>query len=153
MANLGTFDANAVNPDEFAPLPAGDYVAAITKSELKKTKKGDGEYLNLSYQVLDGPCKGRLLWEMLNLKNAEPKAVAIAQAKLSAICRAVGVMVPKDSAALHDIPLTIKVRLRPNKETGDLQNEIKGHEKRGAQATPPAGNTGGGHSQAAPWKR
>ena len=90
MANLTGFDANSVNPaTDFEPLPAGKYLAIITDSEMKPTKSGSGNYLELTFQVIDGPFKGRMLWSRLNLDNPNAQAVQIAQGELSAICRAV----------------------------------------------------------------
>jgi len=79
----------------------------------------------------DGAYKGRKLWARLNLDNPNPTAVEIARGELSAICRAVGVMQPGDSAKLHGLPLSIKVVIR-TRDDGDVTNEIKGFEKREA---------------------
>ena len=70
MANLNGFDANNVDPaTDFEPIPAGKYLAVITDSEMKPTKSGSGHYLELTFQVIDGPFKNRLLWSRLNLDN------------------------------------------------------------------------------------
>jgi hypothetical protein len=153
MANLNGFDANQVEPaSSFDPIPAGKYLAAITESEMKPTKAGTGHYLQLTFQVLDGPHKGRLLWARLNLDNPNAQAVEIAQAELSAICRAVGVMAPRDSAELHNLPLVIAVRCKKRTDTGEISNELNGYFKKEAPAAvaPPAGTNG---SATPPWKR
>jgi hypothetical protein len=101
MANLNGFNAHNIDPaTDFEPIPAGKYLAVITDSEMKATKNGNGYYLELTFQVIDGPYKNRLLWSRLNLHNPNEQAVQIAQGELSAICRAVGVMQPKDSVDL-----------------------------------------------------
>ncbi|MGC1276557.1 MAG: DUF669 domain-containing protein, partial [Planctomycetaceae bacterium] len=111
MADLHGFNANTVEPDEsFDPIPAGEYLCVLTASEEKPTKAGTGSYLELEFEVLDGPFKGRKLWDRLNLSNPNETTVKIARARLSAICRAVGVLEPKDSCELHDLPLLVKVR-------------------------------------------
>jgi len=131
MANLNGFDANSVNPaTDFEPLPAGKYLAIITDSEMKPTKSGSGNYLELTFQVIDGPFKGRMLWSRLNLDNPSPQAVQIAQGELSAICRAVGVMQPKDSIELHNLPLLVTVKCKKRDDTGDVVNEIRGYAKK-----------------------
>ena len=140
--NLAGFDANVVPPNnEFEPLPAGDYNACIVASEMKPTKDGTGTYLELKLQVLDGKYQNRTLFDRLNLVNKNETAVTIAKGTLSAICRAIGVMTPKDSSELHNKPLKITVRVKPDPERGP-QNEIKGYKSRhaGPQAppTPPA---------------
>ncbi len=110
MANLMGFDATQV-PDqqEFTALPEGQYVAIATASEMKPTKSGTGEYLQITFEVLDGPQKGRKLWARLNLKNPNQTAVDIAQRELGAICKAVGVLRPRDSTELHNKPLLLTV--------------------------------------------
>jgi len=152
MANLNNFNAGDVDPNfAFDPIPAGDYVAAITNSEMKPTKKGTGQYLELTFQVLEGEHKSRLLWARLNLDNPDAQAVKIARAELSAICRAIGVLAPKDSVELHNLPLVIKVGLKPRKDTGEPANVIKGYEGKGAAAPRPA-MAGAGNGKA-PWQR
>ncbi len=63
MANLNGFNANEVEPAApFEPLPAGKYLAAITASEMKPTKKGDGSYLQLEFarmMIVDIHKRGR----------------------------------------------------------------------------------------------
>ena len=133
MANLNGFDANQVEPrSSFDPIPTGKYVAVISESELKTTKSGDGQYLQLTFDIIDGKYKGRKLWTRLNLNNPNTKTVQIARGELSAICRAVGVMQPRDSAELHNLPLSIKVVCKNRKDTGEIVNEIKGYEKKEA---------------------
>lgn len=151
MANLNGFDANRVDPaSNFDPLPAGKYLAAIIESEMKPTKSGTGNYLQLTFQVLDGPHKGRLLWARLNLDNPNATAVQIAQGELSAICRAVGVLVPHDSVELHNLPLVISVRCKKRADTGEITNEIGGYAKKEAPPAPPPAVNG---ATPAPWKR
>jgi hypothetical protein len=150
MADLHGFNANEVDPSsDFEPIPAGKYLAMITDSEMKPTKANDGAYLQLTFQVLDGPCKNRYVWARLNLQNRNQTAVQIARAELSAICRAVGVMAPKDSFELHNLPLVITVRCRKNKETGELGNEVRGYAKKDAAAGQPQQ----GAASTPPWKR
>lgn len=133
MADLKGFDARNVEPTaDFDPLPAGKYVAAITESEMKPTKNGSGHYLQLTFTVLEGEYKNRVLWARLNLNNPNATTVKIARSELSAICRATGVMAPKDSVELHNLPLAITVKLKKRDDTGEMTNEIKGYAKREA---------------------
>ncbi len=151
MANLNGFDANEVEPAVgFDPIPAGKYLAIITESQFKTTKNGVGQYLQLTFQVVEGEHKGRLLWSRLNLDNPNATTVKIARAELSAICRAVGVMAPKDSVELHNLPLVIKVGHKQRDDTGDLTNIIKGYEKKDVAEQPVSAATGNGK---APWQR
>jgi len=131
MATLRGFDANQVEPtSDFEPVPAGKYLAVITESEVKENKAQNGSYLQLTFQIIEGEFKNRFLWARLNLDNQNATAVKIARAELSAICRAVGVMAPNDSAELHDLPLVINVKSKKRPDTGELTNEIKGYAKK-----------------------
>ena len=150
MANLNDFDANAVEPTtEFDPVPAGKYLAVIAASEMKATKSGKGSYLELQFQIIEGEYANRNVWARLNLDNPNPQAVQIARAQLSAVCRAVGVMTPKDSCELHNLPLVIDVKCKKRKDTDEITNEIKGFHKKEAPTAParPAA------SSTPPWAR
>ena len=149
MADLRGFDANQVEPTtDFEPVPAGKYPAVITQSEMKANKAGTGQYLQLTFEILEGPCKGRRLWSRLNLDNPNAMAVQIARAELSAVCRAVGVLAPNDSADLHNLPLVVHVKCRKRDDTGEITNEIKGYAKKESSTTAqPAVNS------TPPWRR
>ena len=75
-----------------------------------------------------------MLWSRLNLDNANATAVKIAQAELTAICRAVGVLAPNDSTDLHDLPLVIAVKCKKRADTDEITNEIKGYSPKAALA-------------------
>jgi hypothetical protein len=153
MADLHGFDAQTVEPStDFDPLPAGKYLAVITESEMKPNKAGTGHFLLLTFQVVEGPFKNRLVWTRLNLDNPNAMAVQIARAELSAICRAVGVMAPKDSVDLHNLPLVISVKCKKRDDTGDVTNEVKGYAKKDSPAaTPTAANPSVNGTP--PWRR
>lgn len=147
MANLGGFNAAEVEPNVgFDAIPAGDYDAVITASEMKETKSGEGQYLQLTLQILSGEYQNRKLWDRLNLQNKNEKAVQIARGTLSAICRAVGVLTPNDSSELHDKPLRIRVKVRKDQD-GNAQNEIGSYSKRGGGVPQPVTQESG----KAPW--
>ena len=140
MNNLSGYNFNAeeVEPSSsFDPIPAGWYTAIISSSEMKATRDGYGEYLSLTLQVIEGQYENRLVFARLNLKNANDKAVDIARKDLAAICRAVGVMSPQASEELHDIPLMIKVKVRPASGDYEASNDIGGYKAvEGANLTP-----------------
>jgi hypothetical protein len=125
-------------------------VAVITDSEMKPTKAGTGQFLQLTFQILEGPHKGRIVWSRLNLDNPNATAVQIAQADLAAICRAVGVTQPKDSHDLHNLPLVINVRCKKRPDTGDISNEISGYLRK---ETPPPAASAPVAGSTPPWKR
>jgi hypothetical protein len=120
------FNADDHEPlGSFEPLPLGDYTVVISASEMKDTKKGEGKYLQLVYDVVDGEYKNRKIFDRLNLVNKNATAQEIAQRALSSICRAVGVMHPSDSEELHDKPFVVKVGIRPGNDEFQPTNTIK----------------------------
>ena len=131
MADLHGFDANKVEPRAaMEAIPAGKYLAMVTSSQMKPNKANTGQFLELVFTILEGEYKNRQLWTRLNLSNPNEVAMKIAQADLSALCRAVGVMTPNDSAELHNKPMSIKVAVRPAKGEYSESNEIKSYSAR-----------------------
>lgn len=150
MANLGGFNAHDVEPTtEFDAIPAGKYLTVITESEMRPTKNNNGSYLQLTFEVLEGEYKGRKLWARLNLDNPNETAVKIARAELSSICRAVGVMQPKDSIELHDLPLVITVKCKKRPDTDEIDNVIAKYESKQAAAGQPQQT----QTSTPPWRR
>jgi hypothetical protein len=174
MASLGgTFDATNVEPS--APieiLPPGKYPVQIVKSEMKDTKAGTGQLLALEMEIIDGPAKGRKLWENLNLVNPNPQAQEIAQRTLSAICHAVGRLQVSDSEELHFKPMIATVEVEPegpdkNGVHRKARNSIKGFsaasgataapsfqpQQRPVNNPPPPPQAAARPASAAPWRR
>lgn len=151
------FNARSVEPStgQADAIPAGWYNALIESSENKPTKDGSGAMLVLTFKVVDGAYAGRKLFSRLNLQNNNPQAVEIAYKDLSAICHAVGVLDVADSAQLHNLPMKLKVSLKParqdrNAQTGavvdyEASNDIKAYkninEQVGTTGAVPAGFT------------
>lgn len=154
MADLASygFDSSAEEPNEgFSVIPNGTYTAIVSDSEMKTTKDGRGQYLALTFEIIEGSCKGRRLWSNLNLKNDSADAVKIARGELSAICRAVGIMRQiNDSVELHDKPLTITVKICKRKDTGEDANRISRYEKAGAGNSV---SSGASNTAKAPWEK
>lgn len=139
MAQL-TFDASGVEPDApRALLPPDRYPVQIVQSEMRPTKAGDGQMLWLEMDVIDGPYRGRKIWDQLNLVNRSTVTVEIAQRRLSAICHAIGQVQVSDSEQLHfkTILCTVKVKPAGTDKFGidrEAKNDVAGYEPTGAGA-------------------
>ena len=94
----------------FDAIPNGTYPVIVTASEMKETKAGNGKYLSLTFDIIDGDFKGRKVWENLNVVNPSAVSEKIGRSQLAALCKAVDVDKPTDSNELHDKPLLITVR-------------------------------------------
>jgi len=150
MATLKGFDASTVDPNvSIDPVPAGKYLVVAAESDIKPTKSANGSFLEIKFEIIEGAYKGRTLYARLNLDNPNPTAVKIARAELSALCRAVGVLQPKDSAELHNLPLTVTVGMKKRADTGEFTNEVKGFAKREAAAGKPIQAA----TDTPPWRR
>ncbi len=134
----------------FDPIPAGQYTAMIIASEEKTSKQGN-KFLSLEFEVLDGQYKGRKLWVNLNLGHPNPETVKFARAELASICKAVGVLKPQDSVQLHNLPMLITVKCVNRKDTGELQNRIKGYALKAAAGSQPQQAPATGTTP--PWRR
>jgi hypothetical protein len=78
MAELGNYDATGGEMmGDRGALPAGDYVAALVKSDKKDANTPGNAYINCEFEVMDGAAKGRRFWTMLNLWNSNAQAVEI----------------------------------------------------------------------------
>jgi hypothetical protein len=120
---LINFDATFIRPqlgDD--PLPAGDYLAQIIKSDIKANKNGN--YLELEFCLLEPGYEGRRLWDRLNIWNQSEDLKHEAESRLSAICHIVGVLSPKDSEELHNKPITLRIVCRKT-GYGEIVNDIK----------------------------
>jgi len=110
------FNAPEVEPvGSFDVLPIGEYLVVISASLRDPNKRGTGQLLQFTFDIVDGEHKGRKLFERLNIIHENETAQRIAQQTLSAICYVTGVMHPKQSEELHGIPFIVRVGIRPAK--------------------------------------
>lgn len=142
MAFLGqTFDTAQVpqddSPRDFDPVPAGEYLAQITDSELKETKSG-GQMLKLTLRIETGPHAGRLIWDNLNIVNANAQAQGIAHRALRDICEAVGKPAIDDSEELHGFPLVIEVKIEPARGEYKARNGVRRYKSANGGGSKPA---------------
>lgn len=136
MANLAGFNAAAQGEMRtFEAMPAHKSTYMITASEMKPNKAGTGAYLQLTFDNLDGPYKGRKLFIRLNVSNPNKQAEDIANRELGAICKAVGVLTPQDSVELHNKPMIIDVGFKAGKNGNADENYAKSYAPLGGTAT------------------
>lgn len=104
---------------DFSAIPAGEYVAKVSKADYVENSKKNGHILKLTFTVQNKAHKGANVFANLNLDNPSEKAVEIAESELATICDAIGKTVIKDTNELMGKIMIIKV---DNKED---QNNIK----------------------------
>lgn len=146
MADLKDFDPSKVQDTGFDPLPEGAYIAAVVSSEMKTTKAGDGTFLKMELDILDGKYKGRKIWWNINYTNPNAQCQNIGRSELKKLCAACGKPAPKDTLEIHNIPFTIHLKVEPAKDGYDAGNRVKKVEPKAAYVAPPVGGT-------APWAK
>jgi len=157
MVDMTQFDFNPAERQprekkEFELLPPDTYTAVITDSELRDTKAGTGNYIELSFQIIDGPHARRMLWNRYNMSNPNPKAVEIGRDQIAAVAHAVGVPAFKATEELHNIPLKIRVDTQVRKDTLKEESRIFSYESIGAAGSG-SGEKGGTSHQNPPSQR
>jgi len=120
---------NDAGMEDRSPIPSGDYIAHITKTEFKETKKNlegksTGHYLSVHEKILEGEYKGRMVFSNLNLDNPSAAAVEIANKTLNSICQACNIQGVENSDELLQIPHVITVGLRKGDSQYPDSNEI-----------------------------
>jgi hypothetical protein len=114
--DLSKFNASDVPESlERTPVPAGHYLAVISDTESRLTRKAqesgnknDGFYLSITFDIIEGPCRGRKVFHNVNLLNQNEKAVQIGRHELASIYRALGLENVKTDEELRDKPLMIE---------------------------------------------
>lgn len=105
---------NNLKPAEnnFAPVPAGWYTVKIDGAEMKDTKDGTGNYLNLKLTILGPTHQGRVIFQMITRKNRSEKAEQIGDGQLRDIMEAIGVEVVERAddfiGAMYQVKLVIE---------------------------------------------
>jgi len=127
MAQLGmTFTADPNAPKaSFDTLPPGEYVAQIVDSEIKTVGAGGtGLMISLTWEIMEGPNKGRRIWQNINYKNDSEKAQKIGLGQLNDIQVALNVAAIEDTVQLHMKPARIKLKITPAKGEYSERNDV-----------------------------
>lgn len=123
--------------NDFAPLPAGEYIASIKDVELRQTKNGMGQYLKLKLQIEAPTHTGRIVFSNLNIRNQSEVAQNIGQAQLGSIMRAAGLVELIAPDQLIGTTLGIKLAIREAQNGYEAQNEVKAYKAIQGSAPPP----------------
>src|SRR5688572_9784079 len=108
----------------FDVVPKGVYNVTVDDTEMKPTKDTLGSYLNVRFNIMDGQFANRKLFHRFNLRNNNQQTVEIAYKQLSALSAACGIGYVQNSGQLHNIPLKVRVKIKPAEGQYDEQNEI-----------------------------
>lgn len=146
MANLSDLNYDPskvedVGEGNFRALPPGIYNVVIVDSQLRETKAGNGKFLEITYQVIEGREVGQTVKDRINVMNPSETAQRIGLSQLKKICEAVGHKGQLgDSCQLHGKPMAIKVSIEEfesNSEKGKMlkSNRVENRMPRQSAAT------------------
>jgi hypothetical protein len=122
--NLSGFDASTVNPTDSACLPIGEYRVVAVESSVEDKPSG-AQMLSVTLQVLGGNYQNRKIWVSECLKQKDGNKNQQGLGKLSALCRAVGVLTPKDTTELHNIPFVATVGIKKQEDGYSPKNIVQ----------------------------
>jgi len=129
MAFLGeTFSTDDLPQSErsYDLLPDGWYNVTITKAELGTTKAGNGQKIDMRYDITGPTNQGRVIFGALNIRNPSQKAEEIGRQQLGEIMRAVGLAKVQDTDELIGKSLAVKVKTRAAENGYEARNEVAG---------------------------
>jgi len=88
---IGSVQKNVGEKKVYTPLVEGQYSATLQRIKEVPTKKGDGMYLDATFEVAEGENKGRLLFHKFLIDHPSEKAVEIGKEQLDRFLQAAGV--------------------------------------------------------------
>jgi len=153
MARIDTININDIpaQTNDYAPIPAGEYIATIKDAEVKVTKDGTGQYIKLKLQI-DAPSNtGRVIFSNLNIQNKSEAAERIGRQQLGEIMRALGLSSVANTDQLVGGTVGIKVAIREAQNGYEAQNEVKGYKSMKGSAPPAADAPAGSGKASPPW--
>lgn len=119
-----TLDSVPASTTNYDALPAGLYEATIANAEIKDSKSG-GKYINVRYDITGPSHTGRVVFGMITIANANPKAEEVGRQQLGDLIRAIGLDKLADTDQLIGGQLIIKLDVETSEQYGE-QNRVRG---------------------------
>ena len=113
--------------------PPGKYPVLIEKAEVRQTKKKNGHLIALELQILNGPHRGRKLYDNINIENPSEQCVEIGMRVFEALGRAIGLPAITNTDQLLNQTVVAHVKV----DKGG-QNNVRTYSAAGQQTAAPA---------------
>lgn len=111
-------------PPSGNPLPAGLYTGIITRTQLKDTKAGDGNYLEVEFDISSpSEYSNRKFWDRFNIVNKSPEATRIGKEQLADLAKASGLKMLSEDTDLHGKEVVLILKVLPPKDNFQASNE------------------------------
>lgn len=129
MANIADFSrrADELPEQEYSLVPDGSYNADIEKAELRQTKDGTGQYINLQIKILGPTNAGRVVFGTINIQNKSEKAEEIGLRQLKELRAALGMAALRDTDDLVGRQVKVKIKTQPEKDGYPARNTVAGY--------------------------
>ena len=136
-----TLDSVPAPTTSYDAIPAGLYEATIANAEIKDSKSG-GKYINVRYDITGPSHAGRVVFGMITISNANPKAEEVGRQQLGELIRAIGLDKLADTDQLIGGSLIIKLDVEQSEKYGE-QNRVRGFRpvSKGKPTVAPTTNT------------
>lgn len=104
MAKLNLdLTANKISsPSLFTTVPEGEYSVVVSHAEVKENKAGNGHYIEVGYEVVEGNLSGALIRDILNISNVNKDSERIGLDRLKTIATYTGAKNPNKIADTAD---------------------------------------------------
>ena len=142
-----TLDSVPASTTNYDALPAGLYEATIANAEIKDSKSG-GKYINVRDDITGPSHAGRVIFGMITIANANPKAEEVGRQQLGDLIRAIGLDKLADTDQLIGGQLIIKLDVETSEQYGE-QNRVRGFRSANKASKPAAAAT----TNTPPWQR
>ena len=140
MAHIGqtlSLD-NLPAPDNFEPLPPGNYGCEVIQSDVVDTKTGLGRQMKLTLKVTEGEFEGRRVWANIMVRHQNEMAQRIGQQVIASLISAAGIGPIDDTEELHGIPVVAKIAIETDKSGQyEPRNVVKGFLPHGSTSATP----------------
>jgi hypothetical protein len=117
MGNLDVIHIGDWKDKRIQALPRSqELVATIVRSELQPVGPLGDQDLELTFEVIAGPSKGRRILQRIPLLCRDERLRIRGRVALSTLCRALGVPHASDSAQLHGRPVVLRLTRKRGSE-------------------------------------
>lgn len=121
-----TQDFANIKPEDITPVPEGEYILQVTKTEFLPTKDGSGKYVKVQFDIIGPSYQGRKIFANFNIHNNSTIAENIGKQQLKALVLAGHVQEPlRDTDQLLGATVKASVTIRPASGQYGPQNEAK----------------------------
>jgi hypothetical protein len=111
-----TFDTAQETGNSWELLAPGEYVAQIIEAAVAPLRSGNGTGITLVWQIIEGECANRQLWQNVNYIHTSEVSQRIGRKTIKDLCIALGIdEAVKDASVFLHHPCRIRVVIEKDK--------------------------------------